>query len=146
MKAAPRGLPDVGQYVSATIYERGHPGQILAAWRAGKFELVTSLSILADLLRVLHYPHICKRHQWSDKEIERFVQLLASAATLTPGKRVVQAIAEDPTDNKILACAVEGQVDFIVASDEKHLVPLGSYAGIPIVRPRRFLEILNQLA
>ena len=29
-----------------------------------------------------------------------------------------------------------------LASDGKHLLPLGSYAGIPIVRPRQFLEIL----
>jgi uncharacterized protein len=138
-----KAVLDVGQFVSATIYDEGHPGQILATWRHGRFELVTSLPILDDLQRVLQYPHIRKRHQWSDQQIERFVQLLATAATLTPGKEVVHAIADDPTDNKILACAVEGQVDYIVASDEKHLTPLGSYAGIPIVRPRRFLEILN---
>ena len=88
------------------------------------------------------YPHIRKRHQWSDDQIERFVQFLSTAALLTPGRHTVQVITAEPTDDKILACAAEGQVDYIVASDGKHLLPLGSYAGIPIVRPRQFLEIL----
>ena len=107
-----RAVLDVGQYVSATIQARGHPAQILTAWRAGEFDLVTSGPILDDLRRVLFYPHIRKRHQWSDED-------------------------------KILACAKEGQVDYIVASDE-HLAKLGSFAGIPIIPPRRFLEILAE--
>ena len=76
------------------------------------------------------------------RPIDRFVQLLASAALLTPGRHTVRVVTADPTDDKILACAEEGQVDYIVASDVKHVRALGSYAGIPIVRPRQFLDIL----
>ncbi len=132
---------DVGQYVSATIQVRGHPARLLSAWRAGQFELVTSAPILDDLRRVLFYPHIRKRHQWSDDEIHLFVESIALATTLTPGQLEVTAVEDDPSDNKILACAQEGQVDYIVASDA-HLTKLESFAGIPIVPPRRFLEIL----
>jgi putative PIN family toxin of toxin-antitoxin system len=139
-----KAVLDVGQFVSATINPHGHPGQILTAWRNDQFELVTASAILEDLRRVLGYPRIRKRHGWSDEQIDWFVQLLAAAATVTPGRHTVQVVAADPTDDKILACAEEGRVDYIVASDEQHLVPLGSYAGIPIVRPRQFLEILAQ--
>ena len=48
-----KAVLDVGQYVSATIRADGHPAQILQAWRAGEFELVTSPPILDDLRRVL---------------------------------------------------------------------------------------------
>lgn len=136
-----KAVLDVGQYVSATINARGHPAQILTAWRAGEFMLITSPPILDDLLRVLFYPHIRKRHQWSDQEIHLFVDSLALAAQLTPGLIDVAAVEDDPADNKILACAQEGHVDYVVASDE-HLTKLGSFAGIPIVPPRQFLEIL----
>jgi hypothetical protein len=136
-----KAVLDVGQYVSATINARGHPAQILTAWHAGEFALVSSPSILDDLRRVLFYPHIRKRHQWSDQEIHLFVDSIALAAQLTPGLIDVAAVADDPADNKILACAQEGRVDYVVASDE-HLTKLGSFAGIPIVPPRRFLEIL----
>jgi hypothetical protein len=132
---------DVGQFVSATIQARGHPAQILAVWSAGQFELVTSIAILDDLRRVLHYPHLRKRHQWTDEEIALFVDSIALAATLTPGDLEVIAVGEDPTDNKVLACAVEGQADYVVASDG-HLLKLGRYSHIEVVPPRRFLEVL----
>jgi len=45
----------------------------------------------------------------------------------------------------VLACAQEGRVDYIVASDE-HLTKLGSFSGIPIIPPLRFLEVLQRQA
>ena len=143
MDSVIKAVLDVGQYVSATIKATGHPAQILTAWRENKFELVTSTPILDDLRRVLAYPHIQKHHQWSAEEIELFVDSIALAATLTSGKLEVRAVEDDPSDNKILACAKEGQVDYIVASDE-HLTKLGNFTGIPILPPRRFLEILRE--
>jgi putative PIN family toxin of toxin-antitoxin system len=138
-----KAVLDVGQYVSATIQARGHPAQILAAWRAGRLELVTSTAILDDLRRVLRYPRLRKRHQWSDEEIELFVDSIALAATLTPGILEVNAVAEDPTDNKVIACAVEGQADYGIASDD-HLLKLERYSHIVILPPRRFLDVLEE--
>lgn len=136
-----KAVLDVGQYVSATIRSRGHPAQILSAWRDGEFNLVSSTPILDDLRRVLFYPHIRKHYKWNAEQIHLFVDSIALAAQLTPGQLDVTAVKDDPSDNKILACAKEGQVDYIVASDE-HLTKLGSFAGILIVPPRRFLEII----
>jgi hypothetical protein len=138
-----KAVLDAGQYVNATIQARGHPSQILAAWKAGRFELITSTAILDDLSRVLRYPRLRKRHRWTDEEIELFVDFVALAATLTPGDLEVNAVAEDPTDNKVLACAVEGQADYVVASDD-HLLKLERYSRIVILPPRRFLGILEE--
>lgn len=43
----------------------------------------------------------------------------------------------------VLATAVAGHADVIVTGD-KDLLVLRRYAGIPIVTPRRFLELLQQ--
>jgi uncharacterized protein len=139
-----KAVLDVGQFVSATIQAHGHPVQILAAWKAGRFELITSSAILDDLRRVLRYPHLRKRHHWTDEEIELFVDSIALAATLTPGDLGVNAVAEDPTDNKVVACAVEGQADYVVASDD-HLLKLEGYSHIVILSPRRFLDRLEEV-
>ena len=139
-----KAVLDVGQFVSATIQARGHPAQILAAWKAGRFELVTSTAILDDLRRVLRYPRLRKRHRWTDEEIELFADSIALAATLTPGDLEVNAVAEDPTDNKVVACAVEGQADYVVASDD-HLLKLERYSDIVILPPRRFLDVLEEV-
>ena len=134
---------DVGQFVSAVIVQRGHPAQIMNAWREGDFELVTSPPVLDDLRRVLAYPRLRKRHLWTDQEIEVFIDSIALAANLVTGELAVDAVSDDPSDNKVVACAIEGGADYIVASDE-HLTKLGSFSGIPIVAPRRFIDILRE--
>lgn len=138
-----KAVLDVGMYVSATIRADGHPAQVLNAWRNDEFELYTSLPILEDLRRVLAYPRIRKRHQWIDEEIDLFVVSLGMAAHLTPGELEVSVVKDDPTDDKIFACAEEGQVDYVVSSDE-HLTKLDTHEGIQIVTPRQFLDILRQ--
>jgi uncharacterized protein len=48
----------------------------------------------------------------------------------------------DPKDIHILAAAVGAKVDFIVSGDQDLLV-LNSYAGIPILSPEAFLDVLK---
>ena len=47
-------------------------------------------------------------------------------------------IKVDPADNRILEAAVEADVEFIITGD-KHLLALGKYKTIKIVRPSDFL-------
>ena len=138
-----RVVLDVGQYISAAINQGGYPAKLLEAWEAQKFDLLLSPPILADIHRVLHYPRIQKRHQWDTEHIERFIQALTTATILTPGQLELYVVKDDPDDNKIIVCAVEGHADYIVSSDI-HLAKLGSYQGIPIVPPRHLLAQLAQ--
>jgi hypothetical protein len=54
----------------------------------------------------------------------------------------LDVIREDPPDNRILECAVEGRANLIVSGD-RHLRRLKIYQGIPIVRPIDFLRTLG---
>ena len=47
---------DANLFISAVLVPYGHPAQILQAWRDGRFELVMSIAILAEIRRVLLYP------------------------------------------------------------------------------------------
>ena len=138
-----KAVLDVGMYVSATIRADGHPAQVLNAWHNDEFELYTSLAILEDLRRVLGYPRIRKYHGWTDDEIDLFVRSLSIAAHLTPGEMEISIVKDDPTDDKIFACAKEAGADYIVSSDE-HLTKIGRYEEISIVTPRQFLETLEE--
>lgn len=51
-------------------------------------------------------------------------------------------ILDDPTDNKFLACALEGNAGYIVTGDQ-HLLRLKTYQEIDILTPRQFLDILK---
>jgi len=52
--------------------------------------------------------------------------------------------SRDPDDDWVLATAVAGAADVIVTGD-KDLVVLKRYHEIPIVTPRGFLELLQQV-
>lgn len=52
-------------------------------------------------------------------------------------------IVPDPDDHKVLECAVVGGATHIITGDRRHLLPLGSYQGVAIVRAADFL---NQFA
>lgn len=56
----------------------------------------------------------------------------------------VDAIPEDPDDNRVLECAVAGAADCIVSGDVRHLLRLREYQGIHILSPTAFLALLDQ--
>ena len=133
---------DTNLFVSATIASQGKPAQILDAWRARRFGLVIREDILEEIREVLCRPHIRKRHQWTQEEIDCFLDGLGEMAIITPGELEVKAVADDPDDNMYLACAVEGEADYIVSGDQ-HLLKLGAFKGIQIITPAQFLDILE---
>jgi hypothetical protein len=133
---------DTNELVSAVIRSGGLPDQIVQAWRDGKFEMVLSPAMLAELARVLRYPRLRKLHGWTDAHVDVFVDGLKAAATVVAGNVEVSVVADDPDDNVILACAVEGRVDYVV-SGEAHLLNLKTYRGIRMVTAREFTIMLE---
>lgn len=48
-------------------------------------------------------------------------------------------VADDPDDDKFLACAIVADAAAIISGDP-HLLTLGVYRTIPIMTPAQFLE------
>ena len=109
-----RVVLDANVFVSAVLNPRGTPAQILTAWHAEQFYLVISPAILKEIDRVLHYPRILKRHRWQPEQMQIFVEDLGHLAIPTPGERRLNVIAEDPSDNRYLECAIDGEAEYIV--------------------------------
>lgn len=135
-----RAVLDANVLVSGIVIE-GVPRSILRAWRAGRFHLAASQATLDEIGRVLRYPKIVRRHHWSESEIHAFMESLEALAILTPGKLRLSAVAADPSDDRYLECAVEGEADCLVTGD-RHLLELGVYREVEILRPREFVELL----
>ena len=132
---------DANVFVSAALSPKGTPATILTAWRAERFQLLISPAILAEIHRVFHYPKVSARHRWPEEDLRLFIEDLARLAILTPGEHTLRVIAEDPSDNRYLECAVEGNADYVVTGDQ-HLLRLGTYLRVRILTPREFLGVL----
>lgn len=137
-----RAVFDANILASAFIRPQGPSGRILREFVEKRaFELVLSTSILAELRRVLFYPRFRKELDCTDQEIEARVAAVGMLVDLADGEIEVRAVKDDPDDDKSLAAALLGRAGFVVSGDH-HLLDLGEYQGIRILKPRQFLDIL----
>lgn len=63
------------------------------------------------------------------------------ARTVNP-TQTLDVVKEDPSDNRILECAVASGSDYLVTGDH-HLLQLGSYSGIRIMNVSDFLDLVR---
>ena len=137
-----RAVLDANVIISALIQPKGASGQILIRFLDGNsFELIVSPTILSELRRALSYPKVRKYIKSSDEDLDLWVASIELIAQPVDGKIRIQAVAEDPDDNKYIEAAVEGLAQFVVTGD-KHLLSLKFYENIRIVTPRVFRQLL----
>jgi len=64
---------------------------------------------------------------------------LTGVAAIVEPTAVLDAVVDDPDDNRVIECAVEGQAGCIVRGD-RHLLMLDSYESLPIMTVRQFVD------
>ena len=133
---------DTNVLASGTVSAANAPGQILDAWHARKFELVTSAHIIDELTRTFQKPYFQKR--LSSKATTNFIDLLQNEAFVTPIIVKVQNVATHPEDDLTIATALSAKADYLVTGDQSLLNKVGnSYKGVILTTPSDFLKILQ---
>lgn len=140
----PKAVLDTNILVNAVITPQGTPAKILQAWRDGIVDLIASPPLLFKVKETLSLPKIAHRYRLTTEDIRDVLTLLASSAIVVPGVTAISAPISDPDDLLILACAVEGEADYLVTGDSD-LLRLRSYQHIQIIRPTNFLRIVFPL-
>lgn len=138
-----RVVLDTNIHVSASIQPAGHPARIVNLWVEGRFDVLVSEFILKELNDVLHRPHIYLKYHLTEEKIDKVLSRLQNVAIMTPGHLKLEIIDDDPKDNNILCCAVEGNATHIVSGDP-HLKDLKAYRGITILSPAEFVCLISQ--
>ena len=137
---------DVNVLVSAILSSRGHARQVAQAWEAGLFRAISSAGIIGELEEKLSLPRIIRHFRLDTPRDIRWIQLLLSIHTeliLVPLQER-HAVTGDPEDDYVLATARLARADYLVTGD-KGLLALRRHAGVQIVSPREFIEILAQV-
>jgi putative PIN family toxin of toxin-antitoxin system len=136
-----RAVVDTNVLVRALIKPHGTVGPVLLRLRHGEYTLLYAGSLLEELVDVLNRPRIREKYQLTDLDIQAVVSLiLLRGEVVVPEERITAC--RDPKDDKFLEVAVAGKADVIVSGDQDLLV-LHPFAGIPIVPPAAFLQMLD---
>ena len=128
-----RVVADTNVFISAVMFG-GLPGRFLDLAFQRKFTLVTSTPLLDELDEKLR-----GKFRVSSRDAQAIRTKLEDNADVVEPDFELNAVPDDPDDNRVLECAVAGKAEFIVSGD-RHLLRQGSYEGIAIVTVRQFLE------
>ena len=121
---------DTNVYISAALHGREAETALELA-SAHRIILLTSPAILSELEEKVR-----NRLGWSQERAEFFLGIIRDFAEIVEPQVVLQVIAEDDDDNRILECAVTGNASLIVTFD-KDLLRLKSYETTGIITPRQ---------
>ena len=132
-----RAVLDTNVFLSALLSERGPPALIVEAWRAERFELVTSREQIAEAKRAARYKKV--RVYVSRAAVGRLVNSLRAADILL-ARRPHAGGSPDPGDDYLLAMAAAAEANYLVTGD-KALLSLNQVAETRIVTPRRFAAL-----
>lgn len=110
-----RVVLDTNVLLSALISPHGAPDTIYRAWRAAKFDIVTSVVQLDELRRASRYPKF--KAVLQPARVGTMINNLQHAIILD--RLTVKAKLNDPNDEFLISMSVTGNADFLVTGDHR---------------------------
>lgn len=132
-----RVVLDTNIIVSAWI-SIGAERAVLNHARRRHFDLVMPQVVVDELREVMP-----RKFYWSLRQVEHSLRVLLEVGQLVSTPTRLDVIQGEDADNQILACAVEHGANYLVTGDRKHLLPLGEFEGVRILRAPEFLALLK---
>lgn len=131
---------DTNVLISSTLWDGSVSQKLL-------FKLINlDVNIFSSNEIIAEYKKVLKRDfGYLDEEIVSIVERIFLFVKLVEPVDKLNIIKEDPSDNKIIECALASNSKYILTYDKKHLLKLKEYNGIKIISPEEMLRIINTL-
>lgn len=136
-----RVVLDTNVFISSTFWS-GKPLEVVNVFKQERASLLLTTEIIEELFDVYSDEKFSSRLLFLEVTASKIVANHVELAEIVIPDPIPDDVIRDRKDLMILACAVGGNADYIVTGD-KDLRTLGSYAGIPILTPARFLELMS---
>lgn len=133
-----RAVLDPNIIISGLLSPNGSPARTLKAWQDGRFSLIVSPGLLAELERALAYPKLRKRIP--ENSADAVLHLLARGATIAPAVADPPPRSADRTDDYLLALAEQHRA--VLVSGDSDLTDLAS--EFPVFTSAEFLDWLSR--
>lgn len=118
----------------SALFWKGAPYQIFKKVLEGAILNFTSPKILEELKKKL-----LEKFKLPPEKVKEFLEIIIFNSQIVYPKKKLNVVKKDPSDNKILECALEAKVSFVISGDE-HLLEIGEYKEIKIISPKEFLS------
>ena len=136
-----RAVLDTNVFISAALSKNpsSPTRELIELWKQGEFILLICTPLAEEIVEKLLDRRI------DQKLINDLVEKLAQLAEwieVPPEK--IKDLLSDPDDNIVVACAVEGRVNYLVTYDPHFDSLNGEYQGIKILKAIPFLNVLRE--
>lgn len=135
-----RVVLDANIIISALITPDGIGAQLIKAWSADRYILLTHDILLAELRDVTRRPEL--RGRMTRHDAGRMINRLGTASVRITHVPVVQRSA-DPFDDYLLGLAEGGRADILVSGDKRGLLALKTHGTTRIMTARQFHDALG---
>ncbi len=105
----------------------------------GVIEAYTSSHILAELENVL----LSSKFKLQKDDVSNFLGYFTALMPVIVPRSVTNVILEDPSDNRIIECALEIKAD-LIASGDRHLLALKEFKGVKIRTASDVLKLVDE--
>lgn len=130
-----RVVLDTNVLLSSLISPYGPPDVIYRAWRAARFEVITSVAQLDELRRASRYPKF--KAVLQPHRVGTMVNNLQRAVVLEHLPTGIEA--DDPNDAFLLSMVLASEAEYLVTGDHRAgLLQRGSIGRTRIVTPAGF--------
>ena len=123
----------------SSLFWEGNEAELIERVENGVIEAYTSSHILAELESVL----LSSKFKLQKDDISNFLEYFTALMPVIVPRSVANIILEDPSDNRIIECALEIKADLIVSGD-RHLLALKEFKGIKIRTASDVLKLLDE--
>ena len=132
-----RVTADTNFLISATQWDNSAARKLLIKLIQENAVIFITQEILDEFNRILQRDFDC-----SQEDAQEVVNEVMIFATLIEPLEKIDFIKTDPSDNKVLECAVDSHSDYIVTYDARHLLSLKEFRGIKLVKPEDLLALI----
>jgi len=132
-----RVVIDSNVWIAALISPAGVARRLVEAVLDREIDILLSEATFGELVSRLERPEFDRYREPAAWNL--FLSELVELATWHEDTGTAAGMCRDADDDKFLALAVTGGADAIVTGDGD-LLALGTYGGIPILTPTRFLD------
>ncbi len=128
---------DTNVLISLSVWETSEAKKLLDELVHKNINIFSSEEIKFEYVKVLR-----RDFELSDNRIEEMLEKIFFYIDFVEPAEKVDIVKDDPTDNKIIECAIASNSEYIITYD-KHLLDIKKFRNIKMIKPKEAFQVIK---